>query len=308
MPFGRLILCRSALAYGLLCSLQMSSIAQAVDSVRLVAYADVVPSPAQPPERPQSNRRAHRRVGASDFEWLRTARVKYGPEVQLVDVSTGGLAIETRHQLTPQSTMVFELSGRTGGILVAARVLRCECVAVDGEIRYRSACAFKRPLDLAPLLSVTQSPAETDALIPPPVPAVNLAQSWQKVVVRYRDGRILRGFTCDFNSSRPQLHMSADPFSTDSLIVPINQLKALFFVRDFAGDPGYVEQKTFADQPQGRRLEVTFEDGEVLVGSTLTYRPEGHGFFVHPADKKANNIRVFVSAVAVRHVRFLARG
>jgi hypothetical protein len=288
----------------------MSSIAPDVGSVRLVAYADVVSSIAEQPEEASSNRRAHRRIGAQDFEWLRTARVKYGAEVRLVDVSTGGMAVETQQQLRPESTIVFELSGRTGGILVAARVLRSQCVRIDGEVRYRSACAFRRPLDLTPLVGEppVSTHAATAAAPASPSPAATLAMAWQKVVVRYRDGRILRGFTCDFNSSRPQLHLSTDPFSGESLIVPINQLKALFFVRDFAGDPGYVEEKTFAVQPQGRRLEVTFEDGEVLVGSTLTYRPEGHGFFVHPADRKANNIRVFVSAVAVRHVRFLARG
>ena len=35
-----------------------------------------------------------------------------------------------------------------------------------------------------------------------------LAPSWQKVVVRYRDGRILRGYTRDFNVVRPQFHFS----------------------------------------------------------------------------------------------------
>jgi hypothetical protein len=287
----------------------MSSIAPVVDSVRLVGYADAVPKAAKPSDPPPSNRRAHRRVSGSDFEWLRTARVKYGAEVRLVDVSTGGIAVETQQQLKPESTIVLELSGRTGGVLVAARVLRSQCVNINGQVRYRSACAFKRPLDLATLRSEPSVPAAESGAVAAGHPApASLAASWQKVVVRYRDGRILRGYTSDFNSSRPQLHMSTDPFSGESLIVPINQLKALFFVRDFAGDPTYSEEKTFAVQPQGRRLEVTFEDGEILVGSTLTYRPEGHGFFVHPADKKANNIRVFVSAVAVRHVRFLARG
>ena len=90
-------------------------------------------------------------------------------------------------------------------------------------------------------------------------------------------------------------------------MVPLTQLKALFFVRDFAGDPTYKEQKVFTVAPEGRKLEVTFDDGEVLLGSTLSYRPEAHGFIVHPADKHGNNIRVFVSSAAVRHVQFLPR-
>jgi hypothetical protein len=128
-----------------------------------------------------------------------------------------------------------------------------------------------------------------------------------KVVVRYRDGRILRGYTSDFNVVRPQFHFSLDPVSGDSLVVPLAQLKALFFVRDFAGDPTYEDQKVFTAPPEGRKLEVTFDDGEVLVGSTLSYRPDAHGFIVHPADAQSNNVRIFVSAAAVRHVQFMSR-
>jgi hypothetical protein len=131
------------------------------------------------------------------------------------------------------------------------------------------------------------------------------APSWQRVVARYRDGRVLRGYTSDFNILRPQLNLSLVPNGGSALIVPLAQLKALFFVRDLAGDPSYVEQKSFDNCPPGRKLEVTFDDGEVLLGSTLSYRPEGHGFFVHPSDNNGNNIRVFVSSAALRHVRFL---
>ena len=90
-------------------------------------------------------------------------------------------------------------------------------------------------------------------------------------------------------------------------MVPLTQLKALFFVRDFAGNPTYKDQKAFTAPPEGRELEVTFDDGEVLLGSTLSYQPEAHGFIVHPADKHGNNIRVFVSSAAVRHVQFKPR-
>jgi hypothetical protein len=272
----------------------MSQLAQ---SVRLVDYDSA-----------DDERRAHRRITAADLDWLRATRVKYGPEVRLIDVSPGGLAVETQHQLKPDSTVVFELVGSSGAVLVPARVLRSQMVSLNGIALYRSACVFKKPLDVSRLAgSPAVEPSDPLDVPTSQTPPVILASAWQKVVVRYRDGRVIRGFTSDFNATRPQLHVSSDPTSGEALIVPVNQLKALFFVREFEGDPAYVELKTFADPPQGRKLEVTFEDGEVLVGSTLSYRPEGHGFFVHPADKKANNLRVFVSACAVRHVRFLAR-
>ena len=84
------------------------------------------------------------------------------------------------------------------------------------------------------------------------------------------------------------------------------RLKAVFFVKDFNGNPSYQEQKTFAGRGQGgRRVEITFADGEVILGTTLNYRPDGQGFFVSPADPSANNTRIFVVSTALRRVRFL---
>src|SRR5262249_24081304 len=85
----------------------------------------------------------------------------------------------------------------------------------------------------------------------------------------------------------------------------LSGLKALFFVRDFDGDAGYVEEQTFEGAAHGRRLQVTFFDNEVLVGTTLSYRPDGQVFFVRAADPRANNLRVFVVTSAVLHIRFL---
>jgi hypothetical protein len=52
-------------------------------------------------------------------------------------------------------------------------------------------------------------------------------------------------------------------------------------------------------------VEVTFIDGEVLVGSTLGYDPKQQGFFIFPADPKSNNIRVYVVSSAAEKVRYL---
>jgi hypothetical protein len=76
-------------------------------------------------------------------------------------------------------------------------------------------------------------------------------------------------------------------------------------VREFSGDPTLVESKDFVDPPKGRKVEVTFHDHEVMVGSTLGYRGEGNGFFLHPADGRSNNQRVFVTASGMRRMRFL---
>jgi hypothetical protein len=78
-------------------------------------------------------------------------------------------------------------------------------------------------------------------------------------------------------------------------------------VRDFDGDPFYNERKEFAEgeRPPGRKVKVTFQDGEMLIGSTLGYDPHRQGFFFTPADPKSNNVKVFAFRAAVRSVRFL---
>jgi hypothetical protein len=81
----------------------------------------------------------------------------------------------------------------------------------------------------------------------------------------------------------------------------------VFFVKDFVGNAQYNERKEYMpeDKPSGRKIEVTFADGEVLVGTTLGYDPKRAGFFLFPADPKSNNVRVFAVTTAVKKVRYL---
>ena len=133
------------------------------------------------------------------------------------------------------------------------------------------------------------------------------ASAMQKIVVRYADGELLKGFTQDFHPTRSQFSLwpSINASARDRVLVPMARLKAVFFVRNFDGNPGYRERKTFTVRGQGRRIEVTFTDSEVILGTTLNYRPDGQGFFVVPADAGGNNTRIYVLSRAVRRVRFI---
>jgi hypothetical protein len=129
-----------------------------------------------------------------------------------------------------------------------------------------------------------------------------------KVVARYIDGRIIKGFSQDFFPNKDHFHVSpVDKPSGETVEVLVKELKAVFFVRDFAGNYQYEERKEYiqGDKPSGRKIEVTFKDGEVLVGTTLGYDPARPGFFLFPADPKSNNIRVFAVTTAVKKVRYL---
>jgi hypothetical protein len=130
-----------------------------------------------------------------------------------------------------------------------------------------------------------------------------------RIVVRYADGHVVKGTTADFAPGRPIFHVAVQPGAGQSasvLDVPLHALKAVFFVRDFNGDSSYNEVKDFvAGAVQGRKIEVEFNDGEKLVGTTMGYQPDRPGFFLVPADPKSNNERCFIVRAAVKNVKFL---
>jgi hypothetical protein len=127
-----------------------------------------------------------------------------------------------------------------------------------------------------------------------------------KVVVRYLDGKVLKGTTEDFFPNRPAFHLR--PLGgSEVLDIRCRDLKAVFFVKDFAGDPkrreaaGY--ERATSDISRGKKIAVRFKDGELICGYTLTYMPERSGFFITPADPASNNLRAYVLTHAAREVR-----
>jgi hypothetical protein len=449
-------------------------------------------------ERSPRDRRAHPRFFADDLWWLRGTRLKYGAFVDVIDLSIGGVLLETDFRLQPGSNLVLELMGLEGAMTVPFRTVRCQVARLDGGLRYHGACAFKRPLELpisvagpsgTPVdrrhgVRVDQALKKTvetyarrgtvvdslkvvvgealelvdylkrlqtiaarrsdhlfevlvsglledvvaalqrrerwgtarkvmeerlERVLPqfkigivhtpspivrgqgesfhfaldqrgalpaqflnveiPPKSAVEDAhfrllkaasylltllrlwdcrrtsalngveantvdaemepedanalqfavaqgdtlhstappRGWNKVVVRYLDGELIRGFSYDFHPTHQQFcvwpTVNAEP--SQRRVVHLAHLKAVFFVRELEGDPTYKERKAFDRPTTGRRLEVTFLDGEVLVGSTMNYQPHGPGFFLLPADPASNNLRTFVVSGSTRHVRFL---
>ena len=130
-----------------------------------------------------------------------------------------------------------------------------------------------------------------------------------KIVVRYQNGKILKGYTQNFFPNKPTFHVNLLGTAGSGNIVEVNieDLKAVFFVRDFMGNAKHVERKKLApgDRPPGRLMEVTCKDGEVMVGTTTGYDPKRPAFFLFPIDRSTNNVRVFMVTSAVRTARFL---
>ena len=130
-----------------------------------------------------------------------------------------------------------------------------------------------------------------------------------KVVVRYANGSLIKGYTMDFFPNKPLFHVQPVEIGRmdRGVDVLVSQLKAVFFVKDFMGNASHNDQKHFADgqQVSGRKAEVIFSDGEVMVGSTVGYDRMRPGFFFTPADSAANNLRLYAVSSAVKKFRFL---
>ena len=125
-----------------------------------------------------------------------------------------------------------------------------------------------------------------------------------KVVARFADGRIWKGTTLNFSPTRPTFFLQAEDAITNSepVTVRTSDLKAVFFVRNLEGNAEYNDLKEFVGSPAGRKVVVTFKDGERLVGTSLTYDAAREGFFLFPADPRSNNERIYVVMSAVGSV------
>ena len=55
----------------------------------------------------------------------------------------------------------------------------------------------------------------------------------------------------------------------------------------------------------GKKVEVTFKDREVLVGSILDDATPERGFFLFPTNPRSNNVMIFAVSAAVGDIRFL---
>jgi uncharacterized protein DUF6982 len=122
-----------------------------------------------------------------------------------------------------------------------------------------------------------------------------VSRSPGRVVVRYADGRLLKGYA-DFDPEQPAFRVvplsEPDAEGTEGRVT---DLKALFFVRTFDGDPEYEESKDLYQPrpPDTRKVSVRFRDGEELVGHTRQLDRHRSGLFFIPLDSRSNNLRVF---------------
>jgi uncharacterized protein DUF6982/PilZ domain-containing protein len=150
----------------------------------------------------------------------------------------------------------------------------------------------------APLVVTGQTKRRAPSAIP---------VGWHGLMVRYRDGRTLKGYGRDFSPQRGRFQLWSSPQADcppeSRITVPLGNLKAVNFVRRLDGELIPSEPAAKTTEP-GRPIIITFFDGEVLMAKTLNYNEKAPGYFVTPLDKPTNNLRIYVVSRAIARVQF----
>ena len=124
-----------------------------------------------------------------------------------------------------------------------------------------------------------------------------------KVVARFKNGAVRKGTTSDFFPNKDMFHLKSA--TGEVLDINIEELKAVCFVKNIEGNKERFDQYTDDVPGGGRKVQVKFIDGEMLIGYTQGYSPNRSGYFVVPADLENNNDRIYVITSATEKVTFL---
>lgn len=124
-----------------------------------------------------------------------------------------------------------------------------------------------------------------------------------KIVLQFKDGRIVKGKTNDFFQNKKTFHL--DRVGGRNEEINIEKLKAVFFVKDIKGNKDHIYEYNDVVAGGGKKVAVDFPDGETIIGYVLGYSSERQGFMMTPADVEGNNDRIFVVNSATENVNFL---
>ncbi len=131
-----------------------------------------------------------------------------------------------------------------------------------------------------------------------------------KVVARLRNGKMIKGFVDTIPASDFEALLRETTFSlpneiglrtaesSETVTLPVDSLKALFFVKSFEGRKEYKEIKFFEKNPpiKGLWVRVKFFDSEYLEGvvrNSVQFLVES-GFFLKPPDLQSNNEILYI--------------
>lgn len=145
-------------------------------------------------------------------------------------------------------------------------------------------------------------------------------EEWEKVVVRF-GSEVVKGYLEMHSwSTLEELLVNAPDAPPKSLRIrklesdaieelPIEEAKAIFYVKEFEGDSEHKDLQFYTHAPfvHGVWIRVEFIDGEVMEGivqNTLHFLVDP-GFFIRPTDPGSNNKLVYVLKSWLKDYRVL---
>lgn len=154
-----------------------------------------------------------------------------------------------------------------------------------------------------------------------PVPAGSPLMKKHKVVVKLRSGDVVKGYfslQCDADMADlfGDLNEDQDPAitissltSNEPLQVALSDIKAVFFVKSFRGDPKRKSLRFYTNGPSVGAIwaEIRFKDNEIIEAmiDNSAQHLMGDGFWLRPSDTGSNNLLVYVQKSAIANYRVL---
>ena len=129
----------------------------------------------------------------------------------------------------------------------------------------------------------------------------------KRVVIRKLDKGLVKGFV----NPGAYLGQEIEVLDREGRLVriPLSEIKGVFFVRDFEGNPDRAERKVFRSRPRlaGLWVRMTFRDNEILEAllpnNLLELDPLG--YLVTPPDVYSNNLKIFIPRTALTEMEVL---
>jgi hypothetical protein len=122
------------------------------------------------------------------------------------------------------------------------------------------------------------------------------------IVARFINGSILKGMTSDFTPLKTFFNLKLE--NGETKIIDTDELKAVFFIKEPESDQHPEDTYKNIANYGGKKVKVHFNDGEIIIGYTMEYMSDYHGFFITPADHESNNERIFVMTAATDKITF----
>jgi hypothetical protein len=112
-----------------------------------------------------SNRRQWPRLKPSAVPFLKSVTFSRGSEVQVIDISRGGILLETEVRLSPGTKVFLKLVTSEGVLNIEGLTLRSSVSSLKKGPLYRSAIAFECPFDMLQGLSddSAEQPQESES-------------------------------------------------------------------------------------------------------------------------------------------------